>query len=81
MQAIAYQWLGRWYEDIDLDYQKAQHCYERAIQIDDDDIIAGIAAVSLLCCGTAALKCILLQPADVLVTHWVELLKSRAVAS
>ena len=42
MQALAYQWLGRWYEDIDLDYQKAQHCYERAVQIDDDDIIAGM---------------------------------------
>lgn len=41
VQAVAYQWLGRWYEDVDLDYQKAQHCYERAIQIDDDDIIAG----------------------------------------
>lgn len=42
LQALAYQWLGRWYEDIDLDYQKAQHCYERAVVLDDDDIIAGM---------------------------------------
>lgn len=42
LQALAYQWLGRWYEDIDLDYQKAQHCYERAVVLDDDDVIAGM---------------------------------------
>ena len=41
LQALAYQWLGRWYEDIDQDYKQAQHCYERAVALDDDDIIAG----------------------------------------
>lgn len=41
LQALAYQWLGRWYEDIDQDFKQAQHCYERAVVLDDDDIIAG----------------------------------------
>ena len=34
--------LGRWYEDIDMDYKQAQHCYERAVTLDDDDVIAGM---------------------------------------
>ena len=41
LQHLAYQWLGRWYEEIDQDYKNAQHCYERAVALDDDDIIAG----------------------------------------
>ena len=40
LQALAYQWLGRWYEEIDQDYKQAQDCYERAVALDDDDIIA-----------------------------------------
>ena len=40
LQALAYQWLGRWYDEIDQDYNQAQECYERAVALDDDDIIA-----------------------------------------
>lgn len=47
LQALAYQWLGRWYEDIDQDYKQAQHCYERAVALDDDDLIASKHAGSL----------------------------------
>lgn len=47
LQALAFQWLGRWYEEIDQDYQQAQHCYERAVALDDDDIIASKPALCL----------------------------------
>ena len=56
IQALAYQWLGRWYEDIDQDYKQAQHCYERAVTLDEDDIIAGMHAITCM-----PLSC--LQPA------------------
>ena len=45
LQALAYQWLGRWYDEIDQDYKQAQDCYERAVALDDDDIIASKTAL------------------------------------
>lgn len=56
LQALAYQWLGRWYEEIDQDYKQAQHCYERAVALDDDDIIAS-KPVLRLCCRFALRLC------------------------
>lgn len=47
LQALAYQWLGRWYDEIDQDYKQAQDCYERAVALDDDDIIASKTALPL----------------------------------
>ena len=52
LQALAYQWLGRWYDEIDQDYKQAQECYERAVALDDDDIIASKTALCL------CLKCL-----------------------
>ncbi len=54
MQALAYQWLGRWYEDIDQDFKQAQHCYERAVTLDDDDIIAGTLCLRGCICDAQA---------------------------
>ncbi|KAL0054928.1 hypothetical protein WJX82_004665 [Trebouxia sp. C0006] len=56
IQALAYQWLGRWYEDIDQDYKQAQHCYERAVVLDDDDIIAAEALEKLKSQGKITLS-------------------------
>lgn len=47
LQALAYQWLGRWYDEIDQDYKQAQDCYERAVALDDDDILASKTALCL----------------------------------
>lgn len=56
IQALAYQWLGRWYEDIDQDFKQAQHCYERAVVLDDDDIIAAEALEKLKSQGKITLS-------------------------
>ncbi|KAL3149277.1 Tetratricopeptide repeat protein 37, variant 2 [Trebouxia sp. C0010 RCD-2024] len=56
VQALAFQWLGRWYEEIDQDYQQAQHCYERAVALDDDDIIASEALEKLKAQGKITLS-------------------------
>lgn len=56
IQALAYQWLGRWYEDIDMDYKQAQHCYERAVTLDDDDVIAAEALEKLKTQGKITLS-------------------------
>ena len=41
MQALAFGWLGRWYEVVAQDFEKAQECYEKALTLDPKDCIAG----------------------------------------
>ena len=46
MQALAFGWLGRWYEVVAQDFEKAQECYEKALMLDPKDSIAGKASCS-----------------------------------
>jgi superkiller protein 3 len=47
VQGPAFQWLGRWYEEVDQNYLQAQRCYEQAMSLDPEDIIAAEAIEKL----------------------------------